>query len=134
MLRTQDGHTCHWDSKATPQPSISLCRHASPGAAPDGLIKLLPVSYAAFSGAIGTQAVLFAKMLSSLLRTSMKGQPQMGHPFSWAIAILLVLSATFWVTRLNRVRCPPHLGAVLILMQARETACFLEGQWSPDCG
>ncbi|KAK9838720.1 hypothetical protein WJX74_001984 [Apatococcus lobatus] len=76
--------------------------HANPGAAPDGLIRLLPVSYAAFSGAIGTQAVLFAKMLSSLLRTSVKGDSQMGHPFAWATAILLVLSATFWVTRLNR--------------------------------
>ncbi len=82
------------------------CRHASPGAVPGGLIRLLPVSYAAFSGAIGTQAVLFAKMLSGLLRTSVRGEPQMGHPFAWATVVLLVVSATFWVTRLNRVGFP----------------------------
>jgi magnesium transporter len=65
--------------------------------------RLLPVSYALFAGMLGTQSVLFGKTLSLLIRTSIQGRNQLGTWFFWVVAALLVLTAAFWVSRLNKV-------------------------------
>ena len=39
----------------------------------DKWVRLLPVTYALFSGMVGTQSVLFCKTLSTLLRTTIAG-------------------------------------------------------------
>ena len=65
---------------------------------------VLPVSYAVFSGMLGTQSVVFCKSLSSLLRTTIAGDSQLQSAFFWALMVLFVATATFWVTRLNKAR------------------------------
>ena len=62
----------------------------------------LPVSYALFSGLLGTQSVLFCKALSTLLRTTLHGQSQLGSWFFWTCLLALVLTALFWVSMLNK--------------------------------
>ena len=66
---------------------------------------VLPVSYALFSGLLGTQSVVFCKSLSSLLRTTLAGDSQLASAFFWILLALFLATATFWVTRLNKVRC-----------------------------
>ena len=64
---------------------------------------VLPVSYALFSGLLGTQSVVFCKSLSSLLRTTLAGDSQLMSAFFWILLALFLATATFWVTRLNKV-------------------------------
>ncbi|KAK9824316.1 hypothetical protein WJX72_009403 [[Myrmecia] bisecta] len=65
-------------------------------------MRLLPVSYALFSGMLGTQSVLFSKTLSTLIRTSIKGDSQVDSWFFWFIIVCLIATAFFWVSRLNK--------------------------------
>ena len=44
----------------------------------DKWVRLLPVTYALFSGMVGTQSVLFCKTLSTLLRTTIAGPTSLG--------------------------------------------------------
>lgn len=53
--------------------------------------------------AAGTQSVLFSKTLSTLLRTTLQGDGQLGSWFTWLTLMLLLVTASFWVTRLNKV-------------------------------
>jgi len=64
--------------------------------------RLLPISYAIFSGMIGTQSVLFSKTLSTLLRVTLGGNSQIESWFTWVIIILFLITSTFWITRLNK--------------------------------
>ena len=64
---------------------------------------MLPVSYATFSGMIGTQSVLFSKTLSTLLRVTLGGNSQLRSWFTWVILALFLITSTFWVSRLNKV-------------------------------
>eukprot|EP00884_Botryococcus_braunii_P007042 jgi/Botrbrau1/16339/Bobra.0345s0003.1 len=63
---------------------------------------MLPISYAMFSGMLGTQSVLFCKMLSMLLRTTIQGHSQLASWFTWLIFFLFLGTAFFWVSRLNK--------------------------------
>ena len=61
------------------------------------------MSYALFSGLLGTQSVVFCKSLSSLLRTTLAGDSQLMSAFFWILLALFLATAAFWVTRLNKV-------------------------------
>eukprot|EP00210_Caulerpa_lentillifera_P008458 g8070.t1 len=64
--------------------------------------RLLPVSYALFSGMIGTQSVLFGKTISTLLRVTIGGNSQLESWFTWVIVIFFLFTSTFWISRLNK--------------------------------
>lgn len=81
----------------------ATCRHAGPGGLSHRWTKVLPISYALYSGMLGTQSVLFSKTLSTLLRTTLDGNSQLGSWFTWIILMLFIATAVFWVTRLNLV-------------------------------
>lgn len=83
---------------------MSRCRQHGREALHGGWITVLPVSYALFSGMLGTQSVVFCKSLSSLLRTTIAGDSQLASAFFWVLMALFIATATFWVTRLNKVR------------------------------
>lgn len=65
--------------------------------------KLLPISFALFSGMLGTQSVLFSKALSTLLRTTFDGDSQLDTWFFYVLLLLFICTAAFWVSRLNKV-------------------------------
>ena len=67
------------------------------------LMKVLPISYALYSGMIGTQSVLFSKALSTLLRTTIDGDSQVDSWLFWLVLILFLCCAYFWVMSLNKV-------------------------------
>jgi hypothetical protein len=78
---------------------------ADPGAPPAARARWhrsLPVSYSLFSGLLGTQSVIFCKAISTLLRTTLHGRSQLGSWFFWVCVGALVLTALFWVSRLNK--------------------------------
>lgn len=64
----------------------------------------LPILYCLFSAIIGTQSVLFSKTLAVLLRATASGDNQLGKWFTWLVLPAFLLTAAFWVTRLNKVR------------------------------
>lgn len=62
-----------------------------------------PLLYATTSALVGTQSVLQAKCLSSLLRqTLVDGENQFVYAFTYSIIIAWALSMIFWMTRMNR--------------------------------
>ncbi|GBG85711.1 hypothetical protein CBR_g40440 [Chara braunii] len=63
---------------------------------------LLPFSYAMVSGIIGTQSVLFAKSLSILLRLTVNGDSQLNGWFTYVVLTLFIMTAAFWMIRLNQ--------------------------------
>lgn len=63
--------------------------------------QLLPLSYAIVSGAVGSNSVLFAKSLSSLLRLTMSGNSQLYGWFTYSMLFLFLCTAAFWMARLN---------------------------------
>ena len=71
-------------------------------------MKSLPITYALFSGTIGTQSVLFCKTLSTLLRTTFAGDSQLQSYFFWLTFLSFVATAYFWISRLNMVS-PCHV-------------------------
>jgi hypothetical protein len=64
----------------------------------------LPLCYALFSGMPGTQSVLYGKSLSTMLRTSVGGNSQLGQWYFWLAALLFVGFAGFWLTRFSKAR------------------------------
>ncbi|KAI8469173.1 MAG: magnesium transporter [Monoraphidium minutum] len=62
----------------------------------------LPVLYSTFSALIGTQSVLFSKTLAVLLRATFDGDNQLKSWFVYLVAPCFLLTAVFWVTRLNK--------------------------------
>ena len=64
---------------------------------------MLPISYALYSGMLGTQSVVFCKSLSTLLRTTFAGHSQLASLFFWGLTAAFLATATFWVNRLNQV-------------------------------
>lgn len=66
------------------------------------MMKILPISYALYSGMIGTQSVLFSKALSTLLRTTIDGDGQLDSWLFWVVLILFICCAYFWVMSLNK--------------------------------
>jgi hypothetical protein len=63
--------------------------------------KMMPFSYATISAIIGTQSVLLAKSCSQLIRTSLGGNNQFIHPFTYFLLAAWVLSMVFWLYRMN---------------------------------
>ena len=80
----------------------AVANPATPPRARSRWHRSLPISYAAFSGLLGTQSVLFCKALSTLLRTTLHGKSQLGSWFFWVSLLALALTAVFWVSRLNK--------------------------------
>lgn len=76
-------------------------------------MRLLPVSYALYAGMLGTQSVVFCKSLSTLLRTTIAGDSQLGSFFFWGLMAAFLATAAFWVNRLNQARhdCAAHSSA-----------------------
>ena len=62
-----------------------------------------PVTYCIYAGLIGTQSVLFSKCLSTLLRETFNGDNQFSSWFIWVVIPMFLVTAVFWVTRLNQV-------------------------------
>ncbi|KXZ52720.1 hypothetical protein GPECTOR_8g114 [Gonium pectorale] len=63
---------------------------------------ILPVAYSVFSALIGTQSVLFSKSMSVILRLTFSGDNQLGNWYTWLVLPLFLLTAIFWITRLNK--------------------------------
>ncbi|GLI58597.1 hypothetical protein VaNZ11_000325 [Volvox africanus] len=63
---------------------------------------LLPVAYSVFSALIGTQSVLFSKSMSVILRLTFTGDNQLGNWYTWLALPLFLMTAVFWITRLNK--------------------------------
>ncbi|GLC43081.1 hypothetical protein PLESTB_000865100 [Pleodorina starrii] len=63
---------------------------------------LLPVAYSVFSALIGTQSVLFSKSMSVILRLTFTGDNQLGNWYTWLVLPLFLVTAVFWITRLNK--------------------------------
>mmetsp|Transcript_29842 Transcript_29842/g.65998 ORF Transcript_29842/g.65998 Transcript_29842/m.65998 type:complete len:724 (-) Transcript_29842:358-2529(-) len=88
-----------------------------PGKENSFFVQLLPVAYSIFSALLGTQSVLFSKSLSVLLRETISGTNQLGNWYTWVTLICFLISAGFWVTRLNKgLRMFPAL-IIVPLMQ-----------------
>lgn len=83
--------------------SKGCCRWMGREALDDVWVKSLPVTYALFSGTIGTQSVLFCKTLSTLLRTTLAGDSQLRSYFFWLTFLSFLATACFWISRLNQV-------------------------------
>eukprot|EP01101_Sappina_pedata_P008491 TRINITY_DN4719_c0_g1_i1.p1 TRINITY_DN4719_c0_g1~~TRINITY_DN4719_c0_g1_i1.p1 ORF type:complete len:433 (+),score=104.92 TRINITY_DN4719_c0_g1_i1:90-1388(+) len=66
------------------------------------VVIFVPVSYAAFSALIGTQSVILGKSMSVLLRSTLTGDNQLNHYFTWAIVALFIFLSAFWIYQLNR--------------------------------
>eukprot|EP00968_Pinguiococcus_pyrenoidosus_P014149 scaffold1282_cov251-Pinguiococcus_pyrenoidosus.AAC.62 len=49
----------------------------------------------------GTQQFLFAKCLSELLRLTLEGENQMLNPFTYFCLVMWIVTATYWVYRMN---------------------------------
>eukprot|EP00798_Chlamydomonas_sp_ICE-L_P030364 gene30364-35369_t len=66
-------------------------------------MQILPVAYSIFSAIVGTQSVLFSKSLSVLLRSTLgEGENQLGNWYTWFTLFCFILTAGFWMTRLNK--------------------------------
>ena len=78
-------------------------------------MRALPVSYALFAGLLGTQSVVFCKSLSTLLRTTLAGDSQLGSVFFWGLMAAFLGTAAFWVNRLNQVTPPCALAWAALL-------------------
>ncbi len=63
----------------------------------------LPISYALFSGLLGTQSVLYGKTLSMLLRTTIDGDSQFDFWYTYLALVLFIFFAAFWMTRYSKV-------------------------------
>lgn len=63
---------------------------------------ILPVAYSVFSALIGTQSVLFSKSMSVILRLTFTGDNQLGNWYTWLVLPLFLMTAVFWITRLNK--------------------------------
>lgn len=64
-------------------------------------IRLLPIIYAGQSAIFGSLSVLLAKALSSLVRTSFRGNLQLDQYGFWIILFLWLAVMTFWLVRMN---------------------------------
>eukprot|EP00798_Chlamydomonas_sp_ICE-L_P023906 gene23906-9474_t len=65
-------------------------------------IQVMPIVYSIYSGLIGTQSVVFSKSLSMLLRLSINGDNQMASWFPYVMLFCFVLTAFFFMSRLNQ--------------------------------
>lgn len=63
---------------------------------------LLVFLYSVASALVGTQSVLMAKCTSQIMRLQLSGESQWSSPFAMYIIAVFGLTATFWMTRLNR--------------------------------
>lgn len=54
------------------------------------------------SGIIGTQSVLLAKSVSTLLRTTLAGNNQLGSPFLYVVLVAWAVTMVFWLYRMNK--------------------------------
>eukprot|EP00218_Dolichomastix_sp_CCMP3274_P009343 CAMPEP_0170146328 /NCGR_PEP_ID=MMETSP0033_2-20121228/29618_1 /TAXON_ID=195969 /ORGANISM="Dolichomastix tenuilepis, Strain CCMP3274" /LENGTH=300 /DNA_ID=CAMNT_0010383043 /DNA_START=94 /DNA_END=992 /DNA_ORIENTATION=+ len=62
----------------------------------------LPATFALYSGIIGTNSVLFSKIMSTLLRTTFQGESQLAEWFMWVVLCAFIFTAVFWVAQGNR--------------------------------
>eukprot|EP00798_Chlamydomonas_sp_ICE-L_P025205 gene25205-10848_t len=65
-------------------------------------IQIMPVAYSIYSGLIGTQSVVFSKSLSMLLRLSFNGDNQMKSWFTYVMLLCFLITAFFFMSRLNQ--------------------------------
>jgi len=70
------------------------------GTSVDG--RLMPITYALFSGSLGTQSIVFSKSISLLLRRSLNGDNMLIFWQTYVFLFAFVFFAVFWVTRLNK--------------------------------
>eukprot|EP01062_Namystynia_karyoxenos_P047524 TRINITY_DN3589_c0_g1_i2.p1 TRINITY_DN3589_c0_g1~~TRINITY_DN3589_c0_g1_i2.p1 ORF type:complete len:732 (+),score=208.43 TRINITY_DN3589_c0_g1_i2:79-2196(+) len=62
-----------------------------------------PFAYAVYSGMIGTNSLLFSKMVSSILAELFSGNvDQLTNWFTWLVLVLLVATAVFWIAQQNK--------------------------------
>lgn len=63
---------------------------------------VMPVCYAMFSAAIGTQSALQSKCFSELLTLTCAGQNQFSSPFTYFVIVAWFITCAFWLYRMNR--------------------------------
>ncbi|CAM9644923.1 unnamed protein product, partial [Heterosigma akashiwo] len=86
-LSSLSGHSSLEPARPAPYPGTSL---------------VMPLSYAMFSAAIGTQSALQAKCFSELLNSSVAAENQFTHPFTYFVVLVGFLCTGFWLYRMNR--------------------------------
>jgi drug/metabolite transporter (DMT)-like permease len=64
--------------------------------------RLLPVAYMMYASPLGTQAILFSKSVSTLLRATLAGDSQLGYWFTYVILVAFIFTIIFWATRLDK--------------------------------
>ncbi|KAG1678004.1 hypothetical protein FOA52_000799 [Chlamydomonas sp. UWO 241] len=74
----------------------------TPGREGSGWVQVLPLAYSLFSAIVGTQAVIFCKSLSTLLRATLAGDNQLGNWYTWVTLLCFIIAAGFWTVRLNK--------------------------------
>ncbi|KAK3275437.1 hypothetical protein CYMTET_16431 [Cymbomonas tetramitiformis] len=81
------------------------------------VIQLLPFTYALHSAIVGSQAAIFSKTVAALLRTSFETETFQFNAWFPVFAVAgLVLTANFWVNRLNKaLRLFPSLVVIPLL-------------------
>jgi len=62
----------------------------------------MPISYALISAMVGTQSALQSKCLSELLNLTVSGNNQFDHYFFYIILVFWIITAVFWLYRMNR--------------------------------
>eukprot|EP00756_Hemistasia_phaeocysticola_P008380 Hpha_TRINITY_DN14605_c0_g1::TRINITY_DN14605_c0_g1_i1::g.48557::m.48557 len=84
-----------------------------------------PFAYAMYSGMIGTNSLLFSKMISCTLAQVMDANPEvLADWFPWLILICLVGTAVFWVGQQNR---GIELFGILVIAPALQMVWTLSG-------
>mmetsp|Transcript_38578 Transcript_38578/g.50845 ORF Transcript_38578/g.50845 Transcript_38578/m.50845 type:complete len:480 (+) Transcript_38578:216-1655(+) len=67
-----------------------------------GTSVVMPICYAMFSAAIGTQSALQAKCFSELLNSSVVGENQFSGAFVYFVILAWFATTVFWLYRMNR--------------------------------
>ena len=63
---------------------------------------VVPILYSCVAAMIGTQSVVQAKCLSTLIHASWAGENQLGHLFTYVVLFLFLGGTFFWLYRVNK--------------------------------
>ena len=63
---------------------------------------VIPILYSCVAAMVGTQSVVQAKCLSTLIHASWAGENQMGHVFTYVVLFLFLGGTFFWLYRVNK--------------------------------
>lgn len=59
----------------------------------------MPLAFAVYAAALGTQSIVYGKSLAMLLRKSLQGPTQLTHWYTYVALLLFLAFAAFWVVK-----------------------------------